>query len=129
MATARAHIRIERRVDDVWATVSDPTSIAMWFPGVTTCTFADGTRRCTTESGLEVDERIVSNDDTLHRFQYSIVPGAVPVAHHIATVDVIADGDESLVVYGVDVEPNEFGASMQSTIDSAVQALKEFLEA
>jgi uncharacterized protein YndB with AHSA1/START domain len=129
MATARGHIRIDRPAADVWQAIADPTLIKDWFPGLSDCT-ADGSgvRHVTTSNGREVDEEIVTNDASLRRFQYRLLPGAVPVEQHLATVDVIEDGNGSLVVYGVDVQPEAFGPAMQQTVDAALAGLKAHVE-
>ena len=129
MATARAHARIDRSAQDVWAAVSDPVGIAAWFPGVAACTLDGDVRHVTTTNGVEVDEEIVTNDAGLRRFQYSLRPGPVPLEQHLATVDVIEDGDGSLVVYSCDVRPDELGPAMQQSADGAVDGLKRHLEA
>ena len=128
MATTRAHIRIDRPADEVWKAITDPTLIRDWFPGLSDCTSAGDVRHVTTSNGMEVDEEIITNDSTLRRFQYRLLPGPVPVEHHLATVDVIDDGDGALVVYGVDVKPDDFGAAMQQTADGAVAGLKAHVE-
>ncbi|MCU1502369.1 MAG: hypothetical protein JWM12_1723 [Ilumatobacteraceae bacterium] len=128
MGTSRAHARISRPADEVWDAVTDPNGIVAWFPGVAGCTHADGVRHVTTSSGIEVDEVIVTNDGQLRRFQYSLQPGAVPVEQHLATVDVVDDGDGSLVIYSVDVAPDAFAPAMQQTIEAAVAGLKAHVE-
>ena len=128
MATARAHIRIDRPADEVWQAVTDPTLIKDWFPGLSDCTADGNVRHVTTTTGIEVDEEIVTNDESLRRFQYRLLPGPVPVEQHLATLDVIGDGDGTIVVYGVDVEPEAFGAAMQQTVDGAVAGLKAHVE-
>lgn len=125
MATARAHAHITRPVGEVWPLVADPNGIVSWFPGLQACTYADGVRHVTTETGVEVDEEIVTNDAELRRFQYRLRPGPVPVEQHLATVDVLDDGaGGSIVVYSVDVAPDALGAAMQSTVAGAVAGLK-----
>ena len=128
MATARAHIRIDRPADEVWKAVTDPTLIKDWFPGLSDCTADGDMRHVTTTTGIEVDEEIVTNDSSLRRFQYRLVPGVVPVEQHLATIDVLDDGDSSIVVYSTDVQPEAFGPAMQQTVDGAVAGLKSHLE-
>ncbi len=128
MATTRAHARIDRPADEVWAVVTEPTGIAAWFPGVTACTIDGDVRHVTTATGVEVDEEIVTNDGGLRRFQYRLVPGVVPVERHLATVDVLEDGDGALVVYSCDVSPDALGPAMQQSADGAVSGLKRHLE-
>ncbi len=129
MATARAHIRIARPADEVWALVTDPTRINGWFPGVDGCTLEDDVRHVHVVGDIEVDEKIVTNDESLRRFQYSLVPSAVvPLESHLATVDVFDDADGSLIVYSIEVAPEPFGASMQQSADGAVAGLKAYAE-
>lgn len=130
MATARAHTRIARPAAEVWKHITNTDGIVEWFPGVAACTSADGVRHVRTSTGIELDERIVTNDQVLRRFQYSIVPGVVPVEHHLATVDVIDDdaGEGPLVIYSVDVTPDAMGASMQQSVEAALVGLKSFAE-
>jgi len=128
MATARAHIRIDRPADEVWQAVTDPTLIKDWFPGLSDCTVDGNLRHITTTTGMEVDEEVVTNDSSMRRFQYRLLPGSVPVEQHLATVDVIEDGVATLVVYGVDVQPGAFGGPMQQTVDGAVAGLKAHVE-
>lgn len=128
MASARSHIRIAKPAGEVWAAVTDPTAIKDWFPGLANCTSEGNMRHVWVANGMEVDEEIVTNDGNLRRFQYKLVPGVVPVEHHLATIDVLDDGDGSLVVYGIDVQPEGFGGAMQQTADAAMAGLKAHFE-
>jgi hypothetical protein len=129
MATARAHVRVARPPDEVWAVVSDPVGIPGWFPGVAETTLDGSVRHVVTTTGVEVDEHIVTNDGGLRRFQYRIAPGGVvPYEHHLATIDVLDDGDGSLVIYSGDVLPDKFGPGLQQTLDAAVKGLWTYLE-
>ena len=53
-----------------------------------------------------ITEEIVTVDDDLRRFQYSITEMPIPVEYHLSTIDVLEDGDGTLIVYGVDVQPD-----------------------
>ena len=128
MATTRAHVRIDRSADEVWAVVTEPVGITEWFPGVSACTLEGDVRRVTTSTGVDVDEEIVTNDAGLRRFQYRLRPGVVPVEQHLATVDVFEDGDGALVVYSCDVAPDAMGPAMQQSLDGAVAGLKRLVE-
>ena len=127
MATARAYAKINRPADEVWKLVTDPTAIAAWFPGVATCVLEGDARVVTVDGGMTVTERIVSNDGELRRFQYSLLdlPGC---EHHLATVDVLEDGDGSIVVYGTDVLPDALGGAMQGAVTGAIAGLKGHAE-
>ena len=128
MATARAHVRIARSADEVWKALADPDAIQDWFPAITDSTTTNGRRHIVMADGTEIDEDVVTVDDSLRRFQYRLVPGAVPVEQHLGTVDVIEDGDGTLLVYGVDVQPDALGVPMQQAAEGLAGALKAHLE-
>lgn len=128
MATLRSHVRINRPADDVWAVVADAGGISQWFPGIETST-ADGTlRRCTVAGGGTIEEEIVTNDAELRRFQYRITGGSLPVESHLGTVDVLDDGDASLVIYSTEITPDELASVMGPATAGGLQGLKEHLE-
>lgn len=125
MATIRHHARIPRPAEEVWALVTDPAGIDGWLPGVDACSF-DGEVRTVATMGIEVEERILTNDPVLRRFQYSIVGGAFVPEHHLATIDVIDDGGTgtaTLVVYSCDVSPDEHHALFDAIYASAIAGL------
>lgn len=129
MATTRAHAYIDRPADEVWAEIGDPAAISRWFPGVKACEVSGDVRTVGTDSGAVVKERIIINDDSLRRFQYSIIE-MEPFEHHVATVDVLElDGRTTMVVYSADVKPDQLRGSMQDSVAGAVAGLKRFLEA
>ncbi len=127
MATARAYARIDGPAEEVWALVTDPTALPAWFPGVQETTLEGDVRTVTTTTGVVVRERIVTNDAELRRFQYSLLelPG---LESHVATVDVLADGDGVIAVYAADVKPDAAGAQMQQSVTAAVEGLKKAVE-
>ncbi len=48
-----------------------------------------------------------------------------PVDFHLATVDVLEDGDGALVIYGSDVEPDEVADAMGPSSSPASTASKQ----
>ena len=127
MASLRSTARIARPADEVWKVVSDPTGISAWFPGIETATASGSTRTCTLAGGMALEEDIVTVDDALRRFQYRITAG-MPVEHHLGTVDVLEDGDGSLVVYSTEVTPDSMAELMGPAVEGGVQGLKAHLE-
>ncbi len=127
MATIRHHARIDASPDEVWAVVSDPTSVDKIFPGLGPVEF-DGTVRTVDMGGIVIKEEIVTNRDDLRRFQYSIVEAPMDIEYHLATIDVIDDGEGCLLVYGVDVKPDELGPALDGTMAGAAQGIKQYVE-
>jgi hypothetical protein len=52
----------------------------------------------------------------------------MPVEHHIGTIDVLEDGDTSLVVYCTDVTPDEVAAKVDGVLAEGLNGLKLHLE-
>jgi hypothetical protein len=129
VASLRSHVRIARPADEVWRVVSDAGAISTWFPAIERSTATASTRTIELTGGLTLEEDIVTNDPELRRFQYRIRPGALPVERHLGTIDVIADGDESIVVYSTEIEPDSLAPVMAPAIEGGVQGLKAHLEA
>lgn len=128
MATIRHHVHIDRAPDTVWRTVADAGAISDWFPLIEQSSADGGVRDCTLANGAKLREQIVTSDDELRRFQYRIVDGDMPLEFHLGTVDVLADGDASLVIYSTDLSPEEAKGPMDGAIAEAVAGLKHHLE-
>lgn len=127
MASVRVHTRITAPADDVWKIVSDASSIADWFGPIVRSAVTGTTRTVELANGPVIEEDIVTNDQVLRRFQYSIRSG-LPVESHLGTIDVLEDGAGSLVVYSTDVKPDEVGSMLAGVLSEALQGLKEYAE-
>lgn len=136
MGTVRRHMFIEAPAEAVWGLVGDPARLHEWFP-ITNCEVtredADATlpptkRWITLASGLRFEERIVTLDNDLRRFQYSIINNPI-VKTHLGTVDVIADGDDRcLVIYSTELEPEVMALVIAGAAGAGLQQLKEIFD-
>jgi Polyketide cyclase / dehydrase and lipid transport len=131
MASIRREIRIRGSADEVWAVVGDVGTIHHWFPGIVACTVAEdaeGTvRTVTLGSGMQLVERIVTNDPLARRFQYRITGGVF--REHLGTIDVIDLGDgTSLAVYGTDAVPAVMGLVIGGASGVALENLQRLVE-
>lgn len=129
MATMRRHVWIDRPAAAVWELVSDPAAVIRWFPGMQDVA-VDGTHRVITlSSGLPLDEDVVAVRHDLRRFQYRL-NGPLPVEFHLATIDVIDDGDRRcLVVYSTEVVPPALAFVLDGAVGEALEKLKQVMEA
>ena len=136
MATMRQHVWIDRPAGDVWALVRDPAAVTTWFPGMTDVEVDTDARpvprrTITLRSGLPLVEDIVSVRDDLRRFQYRLV-GPLPVESHLATIDVLEDGDgrtgRCIVVYATDVVPHALAFILDGAVREALDNLKRVVE-
>lgn len=136
MGTVRRHIFIEASADAVWELVGNPARLDEWFP-ITGCEVSreDGiadlppTKRwITLASGLRFEEQIVTLDNDLRRFQYSIINNPI-VKSHIGTVDVIPDGERRcLVIYSTDLEPEVMALVIAGAAGEGLERLKSTFE-
>jgi hypothetical protein len=128
VATMRQHTFIERPADDVWAVVRDPAAVTRWFPRMEAVTMDGSRRTITLASGLPLVEEVSVRDD-LRRFQYRLL-GPLPVEHHLATIDVIADGDDRcVVVYSTEVVPHALAYILDGAVIDALASLTDLMEA
>jgi hypothetical protein len=128
MVSRRSHRRIEVPADRAWALLSDSALVPTWFQSIKGCVVTGDRRVCRLAGGATVTEQILTCDDELRRFQYSIAEG-IPVDTHRATIDVIAlDEGVCVVVYSTDVTPDRFGAPMGDAVEEALDAVKALLE-
>ena len=129
MATMRREVWIDRSADAVWDLVGDPASVTAWFPGMVDVAVEGTNRTITLRSGLPLLEEVVSIRHDLRRFQYRLL-GPLPVQHHLASIDVIPDGDgRCVVVYSTDVEPAALTYILDGAVGDALETLKQVVEA
>lgn len=133
MATLRAHARIHRRADEVWAVVARPERISEWFPGMVDARVEDGVRSITLSSGIPLFEQIVTLDHQLRRFQYKVT-GPMPIRFHLGTMDVIDDGPAEggpscVLVYSTEIEPDPLAFVFDGAITEALANLARMLDA
>jgi carbon monoxide dehydrogenase subunit G len=120
-----AEITINKPADAVWALAGDFGGIGDWMPGIESCV-VDGDDRILKMMGMEITERLQRRDDDAREIIYGIV-GGVPVGNHKATITVIPEGNDSLVTWDVDVEPDDMTEMMQGIYQQSLQALKDHL--
>ena len=127
MATMRETIHIDASPDTVWAGVRDPLALLDWFDGIDSAEMVGNARKLKM-GDISVTEEIVTVDDDLRRFQYAITEMPIPVEYHLSTIDVLADGDGTLIVYGVDVRPDMLKDILAPTIAGAAKGMKQHFE-
>ena len=127
----RASVRRERcftvGADAVWAAVSRPELLDLWFPGVVACHLVGDTRTVTLATGISLEETIVTSDPLQRRFQYRIAGGLF--REHLATLDVLdTDDGGSLVIYACDADPAAMAIILGGAMGAALDELGRQLE-
>ena len=114
--------------DAVWAVLSRPELIHLWFPGIVDCQVEGDQRTIHLGTGMAMVETILTNDPTQRRFQYSVVGGFF--SEHLGTVDVVElDPGRCLVTYASDVRPAVMSLILGGATFGALLELRRQLEA
>lgn len=127
MATVRHHVVVDVPARTAWELLGDPSRVAEWYPGITSCVIEGTTRTVTLGSGLEMPEEIVTVDELQRRFQYSL---RVPlVRSHLSTIDVLElDEHHCCCVYGVDADPAVMALLIGGNAGDGLVVAKSMLE-
>ena len=126
-ASVRREVRIGAPAAAAWALVGDPSRLAEWFPGISSCAVEGDLRTIVTGAGLAIEERLVTIDPLQRRFQYAIT--ASIVREHLSTIDVVDLGDGScLAVYSVDADPSLMALVIGGAGGNALCHLRDLLE-
>ncbi|SRR6266480_3774469 len=128
MASIHKDIPIDAHPDDVWAAVRDFGAVhKRLVPGFVLETRLDGDARIVTfANGTVARELLVDCDDARRRLVYAVV--SERLKQHSASVQVFADGEaRSLLVWIVDLLPNEIAPYIDGQMDQAALAMQQAL--
>ena len=127
MSSVRRHGFIECDADTVWRFISQMDNLHEWFPVVSTK--VEGSKRwIQLANGITFEEDILLVDHDLRRYQYSIVPNAI-IKSHLATVDVIPDGDSRcVIVYSTDMDPEVLSLPIAGAAGEGIARLAKRFE-
>lgn len=131
MASVRKEISIGVAPERVWAAVRDVGPVhRRLMPGYVVDARLEGDFRILTLLGDgEVRELIVDIDDGACRLAYAVVEGRMPIAHHSASFQVFAEGeDRSRVIWGTDVLPNDLATEIRTRVERGAAVMKRTLE-
>ena len=130
MASIRNEIALTAPPDRVWDALRDfgnvHTRVA---PGFLTDSKLEGNdvRVVTFANGMVARETLVSSDDQQRRLVYAIMDQRFK--HYSASVQVLAEGQGSRVVWLIDLLPDDFAGQVKQMTEHAVVAMKKTLEA
>ncbi|HET9397040.1 MAG TPA: SRPBCC family protein [Nitrospiraceae bacterium] len=122
MATIEKRAKLQVAADTVWQRLRDVGNAATIFPDVLSSSHAvDGARVVTFTNGMVVTELIVDIDDNARRLAYAAQGNGF--LHHNASMQVIADSDESCTfVWITDFLPNELLDQISALIEAGVES-------
>jgi carbon monoxide dehydrogenase subunit G len=129
MASIRREVQVNAPPEQVWAAVRDVGAVhERLAPGFVVDTrMEQGARVVTFASGLVARELIVDVDDAARRLVWAVV-GSPRLTHHNASLQVLAEGEGSRLVWVADLLPNEVAGHIQALIEQGLGVMKQTLE-
>jgi carbon monoxide dehydrogenase subunit G len=127
MATLRETLQLRAPASAVWDAVRDVSQVhRRLVPGfVTEARMEDGARVLTFANGTTAREEIVNVDDDARRLVYAIPRGRF--LHYQGTVDVSEDGAGSLLVWTIDLLPDEYAESIGAMMRQGADVMRATL--
>jgi carbon monoxide dehydrogenase subunit G len=111
-------IDVDAPPDAVWAFIGDPTTVPRWYPKYVACEVDGDRRTLRTAEGAELHERLLERDDDRRFYSYSVISGA-PVASHLASFEVTAEGEGSRVRWATQAEPLDPAADIRARLTAS----------
>jgi carbon monoxide dehydrogenase subunit G len=129
MATVHREIEIQAPPEAVWDAVRDFAAVhERVAPGFLVALEMDGdaTRIVTFANGMVAHETLVGIDDAARRLAYTI--RSEQLQHHSASVQILADGDNTRFVWITDVLPDAAAETIGAMMEQGARAAKRTLE-
>jgi hypothetical protein len=125
MASIYKEVALDARADDVWDAVRDFGAVHRRVaPGFLLDAKLDGDARIVTFSnGTVAREVLVTCDDTRKRLVYAVV--SERVKQHSASIQIVADGDRSRMIWIADVLPNEIAPYIDGQMELGTDAIRK----
>jgi len=129
MASIRNEIAVRASPQDVWDALRDFGAVHQRVaPGFLTDSKLEGddVRVVTFANGAVARETLVSSDDMSRRLVYAIMDQRFK--HYSASVQVLAEGDGSRVVWIIDLLPDDLAGYVTQMAQQGAAAMKTALE-
>ena len=125
MASIYKEIALDARADDVWDAIRDFGAVHRRVaPGFLLDARLDGDARIVTFSnGTVAREVLVTCDDARKRLVYAVA--SERVKQHSASIQIIADGDRSRMIWITDVLPNEIAPYIDGQMELGAAAIRK----
>lgn len=125
MASIYKEIALDARADDVWDAIRDFGAVHRRVaPSFLLDARLDGDARIVTFSnGTVAREVLVTCDDARKRLVYAVA--SERVKQHSASIQIIADGDRSRMIWITDVLPNEIAPYIDGQMELGAAAIRK----
>ncbi len=126
MATVRREVLLGADPADVWDAVQDVGAVhERLCPGVLVDSRPDGDGRVVTfAAGPVVREGVVAVEPHARRLVYAVTESPFPLRHHQASMQVLADGVGSRLVWISDLLPDELAPAVGGLMDEGAAAMR-----
>lgn len=125
MASIHKEVALNARADDVWDAVRDFGAVHRRVaPGFLLDAKLDGDARIVTfANGTVAREVLVTCDDARKRLVYAVA--SERVKQHSASIQIIADGDRSRMIWITDVLPDEIAPYIDAQMELGADAIRK----
>ena len=125
MASIYREIALDARADEVWDAIRDFGAVHRRVaPGFLLDARLDGDARIVTFSnGTVAREVLVTCDDARKRLVYAVA--SERVKQHSASIQIVADGDRSRMIWITDVLPNEIAPYIDAQMELGAAAIRK----
>jgi len=129
MASIHKTIPVDTTPEQAWEALRDYGAVhervAAGF--VTDTELIDDVRTVTFVNGAIARERLVSLDDDRRRLVYAVIDSPLHAAHQQAVVEVVPDGNGSIIRWTTDVLPDEIAPVIDGMMDLGADAIARTL--
>jgi len=98
-----------------------------WVPGVKSCDFDGEVRSLILPGAGAIKERILVHDNSARRIEYSCFESPGALTSHHAKMEILNDGQHSLLAWEAIIEPIELEAFVKESMKGALSQLEDVL--
>lgn len=110
----------------LWKIVGD-VARTDWVAGVSDCVLDGDVRRMTMSGAGEVAERILERDAERRYVEYTVIESTPPLEQHLASMEVLAEGGSSCLVWRTQARPEAVEVFIEATMRQCLSRLHEIV--
>ena len=96
-------------------------------PGVKSCDFDGEVKSLILPGAGAIKERILLHDNSARRIEYSCFESPGALTYHHAKMEILSDGQHSLLAWEAIIEPIELEAFVKESMEGALSQLEDVL--
>ena len=113
---------------DLWNILSDVTRCD-WVPTINKIDLEGDCRLFEMEGMGQIKEQILLLDDETMTLQYSAIETRTPIDHHLATIQIEEDSDNSCILnWSTEIEPDIFGEAIHQGMLISIEGLIKVIQ-